>query len=107
MVQEQSEGPAEIQPVQQGQDEFPSMYEQAGCTQVDLSIDCVQSACWNLLSQSVPTATNCGADECILTMGKSPHCQNTIVQWEGFPHPHCMSMGKSSNFLLFNPLVEW
>lgn len=98
----------EYQPVQQGTDKFRSMYGGAGSTQVHLSIDCVQAACWVCAELSVPRAITGNTDHCILMAGKAPCHQNTIAQWECVNGEFTSNvwMGELTHFLSYKQLAE-
>lgn len=78
-----------IQLVQQGLPKFRSTYGLAGCAEANQLIS-AQPAFWGFPDWSVPLATAGNIDYCIMMARKSPCCQITIPQQEGFSHPLLM-----------------
>lgn len=62
---------------------YPSMSRPVRQNSISQSTS-VQPACWKIFTQSMPQAIASSADECMLTAGRSLHCQNIIAPQEGF-----------------------
>lgn len=74
------------------------MYGQGGFTEGDW----LYQAYWIFPARSAPPAIAGSADQCSLTAGKSPHCQNTIPQQGGLTiRNKCVDRGIKCFVLFF------
>lgn len=77
-----------IRPVQQELRNFDPCMVREAVQKLIYRLTSEQQPCQIFPTQPVPAqAIACNANLCILTPGKSPHCQNMIAHWGGFLHP--------------------